>query len=570
MKTYAKSIENRTNKTVLEAILIAALIAVTAVFGACDFFVTLTSITAEYVGGDVELNGTIDKADFVVKAKYSNGSEKTVTNFVISGFDSSTAGDKTVTVSFTDNNATKTATVTVTVADSGKPDPATLDSITAEYVGSDVDVGGTLDESQIQVTAHYSDGSDKAVTDFEISGFDSASAGTKRVNVSYTENGVTVGCELEVAVVDNGQSVVINSNLSVHFLELGNQYTGDCVYIKAGETDILIDAGSRKSSASTLINYINRHVTDNKLEYVIVTHEHQDHISGFMGVSGENGIFEQYICENIIDFPKYNGKLTTDSGNPTLLAEYFNARDAEIAAGANHYTALECVNNVNGAQKVYDLTGDGAITMEILYQKYYDTYSGDPNNYSVCIMLNQKVTENKTNHYLFTGDLEESGETSLVASNSNLPEVVLFKGGHHGSYTASNDVLLNKIKPEYVCICCCAGNVEYLTKYPQDLNHSFPAQEMIDRIAKHTDKVYVTTLGKIKANGTNSDGSTKWANDGYLSMNGNICLSCINGEIALNCSNNNLKLKDTDWFKNNRVCPEAWKKPEETSEQQSA
>ena len=365
-------------------------------------------------------------------------------------------------------------------------------------------------------------------------------------------------------------AVIKQQELSIHFLELGNKYVGDCVYIKAGETDVLIDAGSRQSSAETITNYINQYVTDNKLEYVIVTHEHQDHISGFMGLSDDKGIFEQYVCENIIDFPKYNGKLTTDSGNPSLLAEYFNARDAEIAAGANHYTALECVNNVNGAQKVYDLTGDGAITMEILYQKYYETYSSDPNNYSVCVMLNQKITENKTNHYLFTGDLEESGETSLVASNSNLPEVVLFKGGHHGSYTASNDVLLNKIKPEYVCICCCAGNVEYLTKYPQDLSHSFPAQEMIDRIAKHTDKVYVTTLGKIKANGTNSDGSTKWANDGYESMNGDIVFSCIDGVVALNCSNNNLKLKDTDWFKNNRVCPKAWKKPEETSEQQAA
>ena len=33
-------------------------------------------------------------------------------------------------------------------------------------------------------------------------------------------------------------------HLSIHFLQLGSDKTGDCVYIKAGETDLLIDAGA--------------------------------------------------------------------------------------------------------------------------------------------------------------------------------------------------------------------------------------------------------------------------------------------------------------------------------------
>ena len=153
------------------------------------------------------------------------------------------------------------------------------------------------------------------------------------------------------------------------------------------------------------------------------------------------------------------------------------------------------------------------------------------------------------NNYLFTGDLEEKGEESLV-ENNNLPEVVLFKGGHHGSYTASNEVLLKKIKPQYVCVCCCAGSIEYT----QNLANTFPSQAFVDRVSKYTDRVYVTTLGQIVWD----DAKNKWKDDGFASMNGNIVFACNNGEITLACSNNNTKLKDTDWFKENRDCPVYW------------
>lgn len=521
--------------------------------------ITLESITVVYNGENIKVGGTLNNDDFIVTAHYSDQTTKKITNFNASELDSTTAGEKVITITYTENDVTKACQVVVIVEEDEQPNPpipvVTLESITAVYNGEYVKVGGTLNNDDIVVTANYSDESSKEVTNFAVAGFSSATAGVCTVTVSYSEDGVTKETTINITIVDDSNPVIFDSNLSVHFLELGNQYSGDCVYIKAGETDILIDAGSRKNSASTLINYINKYVTDGKLEYVIVTHEHQDHISGFMGLSGQKGIFEQYQCENIIDFPKYKSNLTTASGADSLLGEYIKARDAEVAAGANHYTALDCVNNANGAQKVYDLTGDGSITMEILYQKHYEVYSADENNYSVCVMINQKVDSANTNHYLFTGDLEESGEKSLVESNPNLPEMVLFKGGHHGSYTATNDILLQKIKPQYVCICCCAGNVEYLTGATQDLSRSFPAQEMINRIAKYTDNVYVTTLGKIKRNDTD----TKWVNDGFESMNGNIVLSCVNGDITLNCSNNNLKLKDTEWFKKNRDCPEQWK-----------
>ena len=44
----------------------------------------------------------------------------------------------------------------------------------------------------------------------------------------------------------------VYSDFQIHFLELGNIYAGDSIYIKAGENDILIDAGSRANSKDTI------------------------------------------------------------------------------------------------------------------------------------------------------------------------------------------------------------------------------------------------------------------------------------------------------------------------------
>ena len=348
--------------------------------------------------------------------------------------------------------------------------------------------------------------------------------------------------------------VLEEDEMSFHFMMLGNDYAGDCVYIKAGETDILIDAGSRLNSVSSIQTYINKYMTDNVLEYVIVTHSDQDHIDGFVGTSTKPSIFDLYECQTIIDFNLSNKKLLTEKGNPTLLSKYYTSRDEEVANGATHYTALDCYNQTNGAQRVYEFSED--MSMEILYNYYYDHTSSDENNYSVCVMF-----KHNGKNFLFTGDLEEEGEEYLVQYN-NLPRVELFKAGHHGSPTSSNDCLLSVIKPKISVACCCAGSVEYT----QNSANTFPSQAYINRIAPYTDKVFVPVYIKTIFNQTKN----KYVNDGdFIELNGNVMVRSLsasvdeNGEdiapkIVYVGSNNSLKLKDTDWFKKNRTMPSAW------------
>ena len=321
--------------------------------------------------------------------------------------------------------------------------------------------------------------------------------------------------------------VIVEGDLEIHFLELGNKYTGDCTYIKAGDNDILIDAGSKVSSIATIDAYLSEHVDDKTLEYVIVTHAHEDHYAGFATVETRDSLFDLYTCEVIIDF----SQITASKAEQKMYNNYIRERNAEIEQGATHYTAAQCVE-MGGK---FDL-GDG-MTLTILDSYYYYNRASSENDHSVCTLI-----DDGKNSYLFTGDLEKEGEEKLVEMN-DLPKVKLYKAGHHGSKTSSSDALLSVIQPEIVCVCCCAGSPEY-TKTAEN---QFPTQQFIDRIAPYTDEVYVTTL------------CIDYANDKFTSMNGNIVVASVDGEVTVACSASSAVLKDTEWFKANRITPEAWK-----------
>ena len=322
---------------------------------------------------------------------------------------------------------------------------------------------------------------------------------------------------------------IITDELSIHFLELGVYETGDCTLIKTGNTEVLIDAGATRKSAPTIKAYLERYCEDDVLEYVVATHAHEDHIAGFVGDLAAdgvgNGVLYSYQVGTIIQFAKAN--TTSNIYNDYLAAVEYAKQEYHTTV----YTALECWNEVNGAKKSFELAED--ITLNVLYQKYYETKSSGENNYSVCTLLSQG-----NNHYLFTGDLEEAGEKSL-ADNNDLPKCKLFKAGHHGSKTSSHNDLLLEIQPEIVCVCCCAGSNEYTPDSPLD---RFPTQDFIDRVAVYTDKIYVTTL--------NTTGRE------FTSMNGDIVVHSNGVDVNVTCSNNDTILKETEWFKKNRTWPE--------------
>ncbi len=338
------------------------------------------------------------------------------------------------------------------------------------------------------------------------------------------------------------QKPEIKGEISFHFMMLGNDDAGDSVYIKAGENDILIDGGSNYDSIDDIENYVNTYCTDGKLEFVIVTHADLDHIACFAGSTNGQSLFDKYEVETIIDFP------LTDK--TTKAYERYQAeRQAEIDDGNSvHYTALQCYNNQDGAQRIYQLSDDGSLKLEILYNYYYEHESKDENNYSVCVMFHHGDRQ-----FLFTGDLEKEGEEYL-ASKYDFSQVELFKAGHHGSPTSSNEILLKEIKPKICVACCCAGSVQYTDYLPS----TFPSRPFYERISLYTDKIYVPMTVNLVVNAENptieykGELITNYDRGNQLKpLHGNIVVSSEAGkEVSVNCSGEQAVLKDTEWFKN--------------------
>ena len=357
--------------------------------------------------------------------------------------------------------------------------------------------------------------------------------------------------------------VINNSDVSIHFLELGNKYTGDCIYIQVNdeqnnkEYDILIDGGSKTSSIPYITNYVDQYVTDGVLDFVIITHAHEDHYAGYATSKPEDSLFYHYTnndktIDKIITFSNTNktGTKTNMHGN------YEDNLALAVASGAEHLTVLDCIKeryNSQGTeqgQKVYNLGTDDngdLITLQFLYTEFYEPTNKNPNvtenEYSVCFQLIQGEKR-----YLFTGDLEEEGEASLVECNrSELKPVEVYKAGHHGSKTSSSEHFMEVIQPKIVVVCCCAGSSEYTSKN----ENQFPTQKFINNVSIWTKYIYVTTI------------CLDYKSNSFESMNGTVTV-CSNGkqETQVMCSNNSTLLKDTEWFKNNRTLPEgavAWR-----------
>lgn len=350
---------------------------------------------------------------------------------------------------------------------------------------------------------------------------------------------------------------ISSAGLSVHFLELGNKYTGDCTLIKCGNTEVLIDAGSKRNSAPHISKYIAQYCTDNVLEYVIATHAHEDHIAGFAGsATAKDGIIYEYSQNGksigtIIEFSKHN----TAS---KIYSDYCDAVETARQNGTKVFTAEQCYNLTDGAERSYFLDENKKISLNILYNYYYFNKSSDENNYSVVTLLTEEIENGKRN-YLFTGDLEEDGEKKMVdyytgdmplecvTEYNVLPEVDVYKAGHHGSKTSSSEKLLNVIKPKNVAVCCCAGSPEYTT----NSDNTFPTQQAISNISKYTQNVYVTSVAVNVPEAV--DGVIPEKTWDYASMNGNIVFYVSGNALKLWCSNNTTVLKETEWFIKNRV-----------------
>ena len=146
-----------------------------------DIRLTVPPDKTSYIEGE-----PFNPAGMIVTAYYDNGTSETVTDFTLSGYDS-TPGAKTITVTYGGKMATFEVTVTAKsltyIAVTKQPDKTT-------YLEGDA-----FDRTGLEVTAYYDNGTSETVTSFTLSGYDSA-PGVNTITVTY--GGKTTSFEVTV------------------------------------------------------------------------------------------------------------------------------------------------------------------------------------------------------------------------------------------------------------------------------------------------------------------------------------------------------------------------------------
>ena len=153
-------------------------------------------IAAEPTKKSYFVGDQFDAAGLQVKAVYNTGEEDLAADkYVLSGFDSATAGEKTITVTFEGKTATFKVNVIAVVAESI--------SIASEPTKKDYFVGDQFDATGLQVKAKFNNGSEVALAaaDYQLSGFDSTTAGEKTITVTYSGKTATFKVNVQAIVL---------------------------------------------------------------------------------------------------------------------------------------------------------------------------------------------------------------------------------------------------------------------------------------------------------------------------------------------------------------------------------
>lgn len=146
--------------------------------------------TLTYFVGDKE-----DRSGLSVSVVYSNGDSVVLeSGYTVSGFSSTSAGEKTITVKYKDLSASYKISVFEPALDKIviAKKPAKL----SYYLGEKLDTAG------IKVTAYYENGKTADVTSKITVTGDITSAGTKNITVSYTERDIKKTATYSVSVTD--------------------------------------------------------------------------------------------------------------------------------------------------------------------------------------------------------------------------------------------------------------------------------------------------------------------------------------------------------------------------------
>lgn len=244
------------------------------------------------------------------------------------------------------------------------------------------------------------------------------------------------------------------SDMTVTFIDVAQ---GDAALVELpdGKT-MLIDAGETSTSQQVL-NALDA-ADVGRIDYLVASHPHADHIGGMEAVLGAHDVTEIWAPDAPDTTRTYEGFL-----------DAVEAKDLTI----------------NAAEAGKTIVDDTAGYEVELLAPVAGVESDDMNDYSAIVRIAYGDTA-----LLFTGD---ASAADIVAANPG--DIDVLKAAHHGSETGTNAAVMNETTPEHVVLSYAEGN-----------SYGHPDQSVLDSISAAGATAYSTAAhGNITCV---SDGAT--------------------------------------------------------------
>lgn len=251
-----------------------------------------------------------------------------------------------------------------------------------------------------------------------------------------------VSCSL--VETENTKVSIPEGTLKITYIDVGQ---ADSIFIQSKDKNLLIDAGTNETGEN-VIKYLKEEKVS-KIDYLIATHPHEDHIGGMADIikSFDIGKF-------------YSPKVSANTKTFERMIKELNNKELKI--------------NTLKVDKDPEIELPG-VKIDV-YSPIKDEYE-NLNNYSPIIKLT--YGENK---FLFTGDAEKEVEKAVIENNYDIKADVL-KVGHHGSSTSTSSNFLKKVDPSIAVI-----------SVGKDNSYKHPSESTIERLKKSNIEILRTDI----------------------------------------------------------------------------
>lgn len=237
---------------------------------------------------------------------------------------------------------------------------------------------------------------------------------------------------------------IVSTDLSIYYIDVGQ---ADSILISNNNHHMLIDAGNNEDGPK-LVNFLKNELNISKLDYVIGTHPHEDHIGGLDDIINNFEIENVYLPD-VITTTKTFEEVLEEIENKSLSITVPKI-GGTIALGEADFTILHTGTDTK------DLN-HASIVLKMIFGDY---------------------------SYLFTGDATAEIEKNII--NDNI-DIDVLKVAHHGSLYSTTEEFLSKVTPTYAII-----------SVGKDNTYNHPSKETIDRLKQYTNNIYITSeLGTI-------------------------------------------------------------------------